>query len=164
MTTEAIQENKVVAIHYTLTSSDGEELDSSAGGPPLYYLHGHQNIVPGLENQLTGKNVGDKVTAVVPPEEGYGLPSGAPAQPIERSAFPPGTEIEEGMAFFAQGPGGQPLQVFVTGVTDAEVFITTDHPLAGVTLNFDVEVVEIRDASDEELAHGHVHGPGGHHH
>lgn len=164
MSTEAIEDGKVVAIHYTLTNDAGEELDSSAGGEPLYYLHGHQNIVPGLESQLSGKKPGDTLTVAVPPEEGYGLPSEAPAQPIERTAFPPGTAIEAGMAFFAQGPGGQPLQVFVTDVTETEVFITTDHPLAGVTLNFDVEIVEIRDASEEELAHGHVHGPGGHHH
>lgn len=159
-----IDQDKAVAIHYTLTNDAGEELDSSQGGQPLYYLHGHHNIVPGLESELQGKAVGDTFSVAVPPEEGYGVPSGQPPQPLERTDFPDDVEIVAGMAFLAQGPDQHPIQVFVQDTNETQIFITTDHPLAGVTLNFAGEVIEIRDASEEEIAHGHIHGPGGHHH
>lgn len=158
-----IAAKKVVSIHYTLTSGDGEELDSSAGGEPLAYLHGADNIVPGLERQLEGKAVGEKVKAVVPPHEAYGEHSGMAPQPVPRSAFE-GAEPQEGMPLVLEDDEGNEAQFWIAEVHDEVVMLSPDHPLAGVTLCFDVEVVEIRDATDEELAHGHAHAHGHHHH
>ncbi len=159
-----IQDKMVVGIHYRLTNGSGEELDTSIGFDPLYYLHGARNIVPGLENELTGLSVGDKKDVVVAPADGYGEKQSQEPVSIERTNFPPNIEIQKGMMFHTEGPDGQPVPLWVTDVTDDAVLVDTDHPLAGVTLIFEVEIVEIRAASEEELAHGHVHGPGGHHH
>ncbi len=158
-----VADNKVVLIHYTLTNADGEVLDSSAGGEPLAYLHGKGNIVPGLENALTGKQVGDKQQVEVSPEEGYGLPNEELIQEVERNLFDGIDNIEVGMQFMAQTPWGE-QPVVVTAVSDETVTVDGNHPLAGEVLNFDVEVAEVRDASEEELEHGHAHGAGGHHH
>jgi len=153
---------KVVSIHYTLTSGEGQELDSSAGGEPLAYLHGADNIVPGLERQLEGKSVGDKLRAVVTPEEGYGEHSGMSPQPVPRSAFE-GGEPQEGMPLLLEDDEGNEMQFWIAEVQDEVVLLSPDHPLAGVTLCFDVEVVDVRDATPEELMHGHAHS-GNHHH
>ncbi|WP_271270688.1 FKBP-type peptidyl-prolyl cis-trans isomerase [Aliamphritea hakodatensis] len=158
-----VADNKVVLIHYTLTNAAGEVLDSSAGGEPLAYLHGKGNIVPGLENALTGKQVGDKQQVEVSPEEGYGQPNEELIQEVERNLFDGIDNIEIGMQFMAQTPWGE-QPVVVTALTDETVTVDGNHPLAGDVLNFDVEVVEVRDASEEELEHGHAHGAGGHHH
>jgi FKBP-type peptidyl-prolyl cis-trans isomerase SlyD len=161
---DTVEDGMVVAMHYTLTGEDGVVIDSSSGGQPLYYLHGARNIVAGLERQLTGKHVGDKVNAVVPPEEGYGLRQGPGAQAVPRTNFPPEAKIQTGMVFHADDGQGNAFPVWVTDANDTEVFIDANHPLAGATLNFAVEIVEIRAASEEEKGHGHVHGPGGHQH
>jgi FKBP-type peptidyl-prolyl cis-trans isomerase SlyD len=155
---------KVVSIHYTLTDDDGDVLDSSRDGEPLDYLHGHGGIVPGLERAVEGKAVGASLKVTVPPKDGYGEPSGPGPRKVPRDAFPEDVELEAGMQFFAPGPKGKPVPVWVTEVTPDQVEIDTNHPLAGATLHFDVEVVKIRDASKDEIAHGHPHGPGGHHH
>ncbi len=161
----SIADGKVVAFHYTLTNDDGETLDAShTRGEPLAYLHGSSNIVPGLEKQLTGLDVGAKFVAVVPPEEGYGERGGPPPQPVPRDAFPEDMPIEKGMPVQAQSPDGQMMMLFIDRVEDDTIYVDHNHPLAGVTLNFDVEIMTIRDASEEEKAHGHPHGPGGHHH
>jgi FKBP-type peptidyl-prolyl cis-trans isomerase SlyD len=158
-----IEDGKVATFHYTLTNDAGEVLDSSDGRSPLEYLHGAGNIVPGLERQLEGKQAGDKFAAKVDPEDGYGVRQGAP-QPVPRSAFPAGARIEPGMAFQAQTSDGDVVPLWVDRVDETTVWVDENHPLAGVTLNFAVEVVEIRDATEEEMEHGHPHGPGGHHH
>jgi FKBP-type peptidyl-prolyl cis-trans isomerase SlyD len=158
-----IAAKKIVSIHYRLTNGEGEELDSSAGGEPLAYLHGADNIVPGLERQLEGKTVGDKLKAVVPPSEGYGEHSGMSPQPVPRSAFE-GGEPQEGMPLLLEDDDGNEMQFWIAEVQDEVVLLSPDHPLAGVTLCFDIEVVEIRDATDEELEHGHAHGAHGHSH
>jgi FKBP-type peptidyl-prolyl cis-trans isomerase SlyD len=158
-----IAAQKVVSIHYRLTSEEGEELDSSAGGEPLVYLHGADNIVPGLERRLEGKGVGEKVRAVVPPGEGYGEHSGMSPQPVPRSAFE-GGEPQEGMPLLLEDDEGNELQFWIAEVQDEVVLLSPDHPLAGVTLCFDIEVMDVRDATAEELAHGHVHVGGHHHH
>lgn len=160
----AIADDKVVSIHYTLRDDDGDEIDSSVGDEPLTYLHGASNIVPGLERQLAGKQVGDMVKAVVPPEEGYGVAEGPGPQRVPRDAFPKDAELEPGTQFFARGPNGDAMPLWVVEVTDEGVMVDANHPLAGVTLHFEVEIVEVRDATAEEKAHGHPHGPGGHHH
>ena len=158
-----IEDSKVVHIHYTLTNDAGEILDSSSGDEPLAYLHGSGNIIPGLENALAGKTAGDKFKVSVAPAEGYGEHQENLCQEVPRSAFQGVDEIEPGMRFQAQSSEGA-HPVTVTAVGDDTVTIDGNHPLAGQTLNFEVEVAEVRDASAEELEHGHVHGPGGHHH
>lgn len=139
-------------------------LDSSAGGEPLSYLHGAGNIVPGLERELTGHEVGDRFAAVVAPEEGYGTRSGPEPQQVSRTRFPRDMELRAGMQFYAEGPDQRPFPLWVVDVTDEHVTVDHNHPLAGMTLHFEVEVTEIREASPEELAHRHPHGPGGAHH
>ncbi len=154
-----IAKNKVASIHYTLTDNDGKVLDSSAGREPLHYIQGIGNLIPGMEEGLEGKKQGDKVNLKVSPEKGYGVKSESMVQRVPRSAFAD-QKIEVGMQF--QTDGG--THVTVTHVGLSEITVDGNHPLAGVELNFDVEVLSIREATEEELAHGHVHGPGGHHH
>lgn len=147
----------VVAIHYTLTNEDGEQLDSSAGGEPLTYLHGHGGIIPGLENELTDKEKGDSLNVVVQPAEGYGDFNPDMLQQVPREAFQGVESIEPGMQFQAQGEGGQMQMVVVREVTEEAVLVDGNHPLAGQVLNFDVSIEAVREASAEEIEHGHVH-------
>jgi len=158
-----IATHKVVSIHYTLTSDEGEILDSSEGQEPLTYLHGLGNIIPGLESALTGHSVGDAFKVSIAPSDGYGERDNEMVQTVPKSAFHGAAEILPGMQFQAESPGGMQL-VTVIDVDGDEVILDGNHPMAGLTLNFAVEVTAIRDATREELAHGHVHGPGGHHH
>ncbi|SEF71094.1 FKBP-type peptidyl-prolyl cis-trans isomerase [Marinobacterium lutimaris] len=158
-----IAANAVVSIHYTLTNAAGEKLDSSEGQQPLAYLHGASNIIPGLENALVGKAVGDKLSVTVEPEEGYGEVREELVQEVDRSNFEGIDVVEPGMQFMAQTPWGQ-QPVTVVKVEGDNVTLDGNHPLAGQTLSFDVEVVEVREATEEELSHGHVHGEGGHEH
>lgn len=159
-----IDDKKVVSIHYTLKNDQGEVLDSSEGQQPLLYLHGASNIVPGLENALAGKQTGDKLDVAVTPEEGYGEQREELVQKVPHDNFQGvGAEIQVGMQFMAQAPWGE-QPVTVVAVEEDGVTLDGNHPLAGQTLNFAVEVVEVRDASDEEVEHGHVHGEGGHQH
>lgn len=154
-----ISKHKVAAIHYTLTNNEGQVLDSSAGREPLYYIQGIGNLIPGMEEGLEGRKQGDKFDLKVSPEKGYGVKDDKMIQRVPRSAFG-GGEIKKGMQF--QTNHGQ--VVTVTEVDLSEITVDANHPLAGVELNFAVEVVSIREATADELAHGHVHGPGGHHH
>lgn len=158
-----IADNTAVAFHYTLTSDAGAVIDSSAGREPLVYLHGSGSIVPGLENAMEGRVAGDRFEVRVSPEEGYGLRHEGMVQAVPRSAFQGVDEIEVGMQFQARGPQGV-MSVTVTQVSAEEVTVDGNHPLAGQNLNFAIEVVSVRAASEEEIAHGHIHGPGGHHH
>ncbi len=153
-------------IHYTLKNDAGEVLDSSAGGDPLPYLHGHHNIVPGLENALLGKTTGDTFEVAVPPAEGYGDKTGDGPQRVRRSEFPKDFPIEEGQPVPVQTADGDHLTLWITDVKGAWVWVDMNHPLAGETLHFDVEVVSVREAIAVELEHGHAHGLDGtaHHH
>jgi FKBP-type peptidyl-prolyl cis-trans isomerase SlyD len=153
--------DKAVSIHYTLRDDAGEVLDSSDGREPLTYLHGSGNIVPGLEKALDGKQVGDEVKVKVAPADGYGERDDANVRNVPRRRLPEG-KIEPGMRLRLQTEHG-PIVVAVTAVQGDYVTIDGNHPLAGMTLNFEVKVVEVRDATEEERTHGHVHGPGGHH-
>lgn len=157
-----IAKNKVVSIDYTLTGEDGKVIDSSQGNEPLMYLHGAGEIIPGLERALEGKSAGDGVNATIAPADGYGAKNPALVQPVPRQQFPGVKDIAVGMQFQAQTNHG-PRVVTVVGVTDETVTVDANHPLAGQTLNFDVKVVDVRDASQEELDHKHAHGAGGHH-
>lgn len=158
-----IVQDKVVLIHYTLTDEAGKVLDSSSGGAPLAYLHGKGNIIPGLEKALEGKAAGDKLNVKLEASEGYGERDEELVQQVPRRQFG-GAQVQPGMQFRAQTSQGQTRVVTVTGIAGDMVTVDGNHPLAGENLTFDVEVTEVRDASDEELEHGHVHGPGGHHH
>lgn len=158
-----IRNDLVVSMHYTLRDDAGEVLDSSDSGEPLAYLHGHNNIVPGLEEALTGKDVGDKVDVKVAPEQGYGEMHEELIQEVPRAAFEGVDDIQPGMRFQAETAAG-PRPVVVTAITDSTVTVDGNHPLAGENLHFSVEIVETREALPEEVQHGHAHGAGGHHH
>ena len=158
-----IANNKVVQMHYHLTDSDKNVLDSSQGRDPLTYIHGIGNIIPGLENQLTGKLVGDKVVAVVEPAEGYGERDENLLQVVPKSGFQGDEELVVGMQVQVGTENG-PAIAAVANIAGDDVTLDINHPLAGITLHFDVEIVDVREATTEELEHGHVHGPGGHEH
>ncbi|CAM3707905.1 FKBP-type peptidyl-prolyl cis-trans isomerase [Parendozoicomonas haliclonae] len=159
--TQTVADNKVVLIHYTLKDDDGAVIDSSEGREPLPYIHGLGTIVEGLENALAGKQVGDKLTVTVEPAEGYGEFDESLVQPVPREQFGD-HEVTEGQQFHADTAVG-PRIVTVVAIEGDDVIIDANHELAGMNLNFDVEVVEIRDATADELEHGHVHGPGCNH-
>lgn len=152
-----IGDKLVVSMHYTLKDDEGSVIDSSEGRDPLNYLHGAGNIIPGLEKELVGKTAGDKLTVRVDPAEGYGEIVPELIQTLDKSLFQGVDKIEEGMTFNAQGPSGQMQQVVVKAVEGEEVTIDANHPLAGVALNFAVEIASVREATEEEVAHGHVH-------
>ena len=154
-----ITKNKVASIHYTLRDNEGQIIDSSEGREPLNYLHGAGNLIIGMEEGLEGKAKGDKFTLKIAPEKGYGDKDASLVQEVPRSAFG-GQEVKPGMRF-STNQGGV---VTVTKVGLDSITVDANHPLAGVELNFQVEVMDVRNASPEEISHGHVHGPGGHHH
>lgn len=159
-----IAENSVVLMHYTLTNSAGEKLDCSRDrGEPLGYLHGHGNIIPGLEKELTGKQTGDKLVVTVQPEEGYGERHDGLIQDVPREAFQGVDDLQPGMQFQASTEMG-PRMFTITAVDGDTITVDGNHPLAGEVLQFDVEITDVRAASAEELEHGHVHGEGGHAH
>jgi FKBP-type peptidyl-prolyl cis-trans isomerase SlyD len=153
----------VVTIHYTLKDDGGAVLDSSAGGDPLTYIQGHGNLVPGLEKALEGKTGGNRISVTLAPAEGYGSRSEALVQRVPKRSLQGAGEVRKGMQFRAQTEGGVRLFT-VTAIAGDMVTLDGNHPLADRTLHFDVEVIEVRGATVEELEHGHVHGPGGHHH
>lgn len=159
-----VEAGKVVSIDYVLTDPEGHELDRSPEGQHLSYLHGAQGIVPGLEEALAGKTVGDRVEVRVPPEKGYGPKRKVKPQEILRSRFPADAQVVRGARFVAEGPDGRPMPIWVTKVQGKSIYVSPEHPLAGVTLCFDAKVVAIRDATDDEKAHGHAHGEHGHAH
>lgn len=158
-----VADGRVVLFHYVLKDDAGVVIDASQE-EPLAYLHGQGNIVPGLERQLTGLKVGDELQATVPPEEAYGVARPDVTESVHRSAFPKDMELQVGMPVRAEGPDGQPLMLWIEKLEGARVTITLNHPLAGKTLHFQVRIADIRDATEHELAHGHAHGPDGHHH
>ncbi len=153
-----ITKHKVAGIHYTLRDNSGNVLDSSEGRDPLYYLHGEGNLIPGMEEGLEGSQKGDKLQLHVTPDKGYGLRDPNLTQEVPRSAF--GNQaIEPGMQF--QDNEGQVITI--TNVGADMVTVDANHPLADQDLHFDVEVTDVRDASADEISHGHVHGHGGDH-
>jgi len=158
-----IAENTVVSFHYTLTDDAGKVIDSPAGREPLTYMHGTGQIVPGLEKVMTGRSEGDQFKVDVTPAEGYGERHAELEQQVPREAFQGVENVEPGMQFQGRGPQGV-INVTVTKVENDVVFIDGNHPLAGQTLHFDVEVTGVREATAEETSHGHVHGAGGHEH
>lgn len=158
-----INYQKVVAIHYTLTDSKGERIDASEAGEPLYYLHGYKNIIEGLEEALLGKAAGDKLTVSIPPEKAYGGYNENDKLQAKRDQFDGIEELKIGMEIQTRMKEG--IKMYrIEKIFGDTVFLDGNHALAGETLNFDVEVMEVRNATQEELEHGHVHRPGDHHH
>ena len=158
-----VAHNKVVSIDYTLRDEQGTVLDSSEGNAPLAYIHGMGNIIPGLESKLEGKSVGDALKVSVAPADGYGVFDDTKVAQVPRAQFDDVENLEVGMQFRVNSPDGAMI-VAVTKIEGDTVTVDGNHPLAGMALNFDVKIIDVRDASAEELSHGHVHGEGGHHH
>ncbi len=159
----AIEKNSVVSLHYTLRNDAGEVMDSSQGGDPLTYLHGANNLIPGLELELEGKATGDSFSATIPPDQAYGEVHEEYIQVISREMFQGVDELEVGKAFMAQGEGGEQQQIRVTAIEGDDITIDANHPMAGLTLHFEIEVVEVREGTEQEIAHGHVHRDGADH-
>lgn len=154
----------VVALEYTLKADDGSLLDTSEGDEPLWYLHGSGHIVPGLERALLERVAGDKLNVVVKPEDAYGPRHDDRVLTVERSALPESPDPEVGMQLEAVGRRGEQIILWVADVQGDKVILDGNHPLAGQTLHFDVEVKHVREATEDEKHHGHAHGPDGHHH
>jgi len=157
-----VADNMAVSIHYTLTNDEGEVLDSSIGDEALVYLQGGGNIISGLENALVGKVAGDKFNVRIAPEDAYGEIMDDMIQVISRDMFEGIDDLEVGMQFHADVSHGSGI-VTVVGIEDDNITIDGNHPLAGLALTFDVEVVDVRAATEEETAHGHIHSAGCHH-
>ncbi len=160
-----IQKDKVVTMHYHLTDSEnGQVLDSSQGGEPLTYLHGAGSIIPGLEQALVGLDVGATKTVQVAAADAYGEYDDEMVQTLPREEFAGIDNLEVGMQLQAQDQDGNAFSVHIAQIEGNDVMIDGNHPLAGIPLTFEIEVVAIRDATADELQHGHAHGEGGHHH
>ena len=158
-----ITTGSVVLFDYTLTDDDKEIIDSSREEGALAYLHGEGQIVNGLEKAMEGKKAGDTFKVSVSPEEGYGLPDASKIAVVTADQIEGGEELEEGMQLEASNEEGEQI-VVVSKIEGDRITLDGNHPLAGMTLHFDVTIREVRTASAEEIEHGHVHGPGGHHH
>jgi FKBP-type peptidyl-prolyl cis-trans isomerase SlyD len=161
---ELVKANKDTAVffHYQLTDDSGEVLDSSKDSEPLGYLHGHGNIINGLEEAIDGRSVGDEFVVTLEPSDAYGERDEEMVETVSRSIFEDNDEIEVGMVLRARSETGEEL-VTVTDIADDDVTIDANHPLAGARLTFDVEITEVRPATEEELSHGHVHTHVHHH-
>ena len=152
-----IEPGAVVVFDYVLTDTDDNPIDSGSGPSAMAYIHGHGQIVPGLEKALAGKGEGDRVLAVVPPEEGYGPDEDQEEIRVPRSDLPPDLDLEPGAELVGTDEEGESDTFWVVEVEGDEVVLTRTHPLAGVTLKFDVTVTKVRPATEEELEHGHAH-------
>lgn len=158
-----ISKDSVVTMNYTLKNDAGEVMDTSAGRAPLVYLHGVGALIPGLERELEGKSANDKLAVVIAPENAYGERSEELMRVVSKDGFQGEEELMEGMRVQLDTEQG-PMIAVVVKITGTEVTLDMNHPLADMTLYFDVEIVNVRAATQDELAHGHVHGDGGHHH
>ena len=161
--TMPIADNSLILFYYTLTNYAGQVIESSVCGTPLAFLYGAGNIVPGLESAMRGKKAGDKFNVLVQAKEGYGMPNPALIQMVPKAVLQGLDKIEVGVEYRAQMPDG-PMSVVITKVENDEVTVDGNHPLVGQTLHYAIEIVEVRDASPDELAYGHAHGAGGHQH
>jgi FKBP-type peptidyl-prolyl cis-trans isomerase SlyD len=158
-----IAADRVVTIHYTLKNDQGAIIDSSGGGEPLAYIQGHGNLVAGLEKALEGKQDGATLAVAIAPQDGYGVHDAALIQRVPKRSLQGSGEIKKGMQFQARSGDGMRLFT-VTAIVGDMITLDGNHPLADQTLHFDVQIVGVREATAEELEHGHVHGAGGHHH
>ena len=156
--TDPVGDDKVVSLDYTLRLDDGEVVDSSSGREPLEFIQGQGQIIPGLEKELYGMEVGDEKAVTVKPEEGYGERMADRVQSVPHNAFPDDMDLEEGMQVRLQDSNsGQVFEAFVVEIQSESVILDFNHPLAGETLHFDVQIADVREATDDELSHGHAH-------
>ena len=155
-----VKKGRVITLDFVLRNEQGDVLDQSEKGQPLEYLHGHNDVIPGLEKALEGKKLGDKTTVVIPPSEAYGEYEVSLVDEVSREQFPGVEDIQPGMQFQTHMDDGAPMIINVTAVDEDVVVVDGNHPLAGMTLVFDVEIIGVRYACDEEIAHGHVHEAG----
>ncbi|NNC95299.1 MAG: peptidylprolyl isomerase [Chitinophagales bacterium] len=158
-----IGSERVVTLDYTLKNSEGVLIDTSKGREPLVYLHGVGSLIPGLENELSGKEKGANVNAVIQPEDAYGKKREDLFRTVSKAGFQGDEDVKEGMQVQLDTEHG-PAYAMVSSIEGDEVTLDMNHPLADMTLHFDVDIVDVREATKEEIEHGHVHGPGGHQH
>ncbi len=161
---DMVKEGAVVSLSYTLKLANGDVVDYSEADDPLEYLHGAENIIPGLEQQLLGLKVGDEKDVELAPAEGYGVYDPEDVEVVERKELPKDLTLKLGMVLAISDEDGSLSEAFVREITPNEVKLDFNHPLAGQRLFFKVKVLGVREASEEELAHGHPHGEDGHHH
>ena len=160
----ALQANKVVTFNYTLKDENGEMLDSTEKGGPFTFITGNMQVLPGLEEALGSMIIGSKKNIKLAAVDAYGEYDEGAVQKVKRNLFPEEAELEIGLTYFAHSPEGQHLQFVITEMENDDITVNFNHPLAGKNLEFDVHLLDVRDATPEEINHGHVHGPGGHHH
>lgn len=160
----ALQKKKVVTFNYTLKGENGEMLDSTEKGGPFSFVTGNLQVLPCLEDALSSMIIGSKKNIKLAAADAYGEYDEGAVQKVKRNLFPEEAELEIGSSYFAHSPEGQHLQFIVTEIDNDIITVNFNHPLAGKNLEFDVELIDVRDATAEEISHGHVHGPGGHHH
>jgi FKBP-type peptidyl-prolyl cis-trans isomerase SlyD len=159
-----VAKDRIISLEYRLHLGDGQVVDQSEPGAPLSYLHGRGQIVPGLESALEGLGIGEAKKVVVPPVQGYGEHDARGLQEVPRTMFPADAELKPGMRLAAQTEGGEVIPIGIHEVKGDTVIVDLNHPMAGKTLHFDVTVRAVREATAEELTHGHAHGPEGHDH
>jgi FKBP-type peptidyl-prolyl cis-trans isomerase SlyD len=160
----SVKSNQVVSINFTVKDVEGNVLDSTGGDQPFLFLSGHSQILPKLEENIDQMLIGSKKEVTLSPDEAYGDYDDKAVQVVQRSEFPENTKLEEGMDFMAQTPEGNKIPFVIKDIKGDEVTIDFNHPLAGQTLKFEVELLDKREATQEELSHGHAHGGDGHHH
>jgi FKBP-type peptidyl-prolyl cis-trans isomerase SlyD len=160
----AIGANKVVSVNYILSDDEGNLIQRTNVDEPFVYLSGNNQILPRLEQAIDSMIIGGKKNIELKSPDAYGEYDDNAVQHVKRQEFPEGTNLEEGMEFMASTPDGKPVPFVIKEVLDDDITIDFNHPLAGKNLNFDIELIDVRDATKEELEHGHIHGPGGHHH
>lgn len=155
-----VKRDRVISLDFVLMNEQGEVMDRSEDGGPLEYLHGANDVIPGLEKALEGRKLGEEIKVVIPPAEAYGEYEVSLVDEVSRDQFPGIDEIEPGMQFQTQMDDGAPMIIHVTAVDDEKVVVDGNHPLAGMTLVFEVKIAAIRQACDDEIEHGHVHASG----
>ncbi|RPI71393.1 MAG: peptidylprolyl isomerase [Ignavibacteriales bacterium] len=160
----AIGQNKVVSMNYTLKDKEGNVIQTTDKREPFQYLSGNQQILPNLEKEIDNMIIGSKKNVKIPAKDAYGEYNEQAVQQIDKKTFPDDIELQVGMEFVANSPEGQQMPFVVTDIKEQEVTVDFNHPLAGRDLEFDVELLDVRDATLEEMKHGHAHGPNGHHH
>jgi len=159
----ALEPNKVVTMNYVLKDEDGVVIDSTEEGKPFSFISGNEQILPKLEEVVNEMIIGSKKTVKLAAEDAYGEFDEEAVQTVNKSAFPEGADLQVGMSYFSTTPDGHQVRFTITKVMGDAITVDFNHPLAGRNLEFEVELLDVRDATPEELEHGHVHGPEGHH-
>jgi FKBP-type peptidyl-prolyl cis-trans isomerase SlyD len=160
----AFGQNKVITLNYTLKDNEGNIIQTTSNGETFQFLSGNQQILPKLEFEIENMIIGSKKNVKIPTNEAYGEYSEKAVQQVNKNNFPKDIDLQVGMEFITNSPEGHQMPFVIANIQNEEVTIDFNHPLAGKDLEFDVELIDVREATVEEMQHGHVHGPGGHHH